>query len=60
MNATIQRHPITARVFSDLGVDICCGGGATLYAAARDAGVERDALLAALNHALADDGAEAA
>ncbi|MHB1223131.1 MAG: DUF542 domain-containing protein [Gemmatimonadaceae bacterium] len=56
VNATIQRHPVTAHVFGDLGVDICCGGGATLYAAARDAGVERDALLAALHLAVADDG----
>jgi iron-sulfur cluster repair protein YtfE (RIC family) len=56
VNATIKRHPITAHVFRELGVDSCCGGGATLYAAARDAGVEREALLAALNLALTDGG----
>lgn len=59
VNDTIRRHPVTARVFQAFGVDSCCGGGATLDAAARDAGVEPASLLGALLLTIAD-GVEAA
>lgn len=59
VNQTIQRHPTTARVFNSFGVDSCCGGGATLDAAARDAGVSPEELLRELRLVVAgeDDGA---
>lgn len=55
VNETIQRHPVTARVFNAYGVDSCCGGGATLDAAARDSGVDPDTLVDALRLSLTGD-----
>lgn len=55
VNETIRCCPATARVFNDSGVDSCCGGGATLDAAARDAGVEAGVLLEAIHRVVAGD-----
>ena len=45
----VVRHcPETLTVFRELGVDTCCGGGATLLSVARDAHLQPDALIHAL------------
>ena len=48
VDETLARHPATATVFNAFGVDTCCGGGASLADAARDADVPLDDLLGAL------------
>lgn len=37
---TIARYPATGAVFTSYGIDTCCGGGASVEQAARDAAVE--------------------
>lgn len=48
VNETIRRYPEAVAVFNEMGVDACCGGAATLAAAAEDAGVTWEALRSAL------------
>lgn len=43
-----NRHPETMEVFNRFGMDICCGGGATLSEAAERDGVPLRALSDAL------------
>jgi hypothetical protein len=46
-----ERHPGTAPVLADLGVDLCCGGGKPLDVVARAHGLEPAALLTSLQRA---------
>lgn len=48
VNAVLARWPSTVAPLNALGIDCCCGGGASLRAAAAEAGVPLDVLLAAL------------
>ena len=53
----VLRHfPTTILVFNDLGIDTCCGGMATIEAAARGAAIASRDLIIALEAQLADDG----
>jgi len=53
VNETIQRHPASVAVFNELGIDACCGGGATLAEAAAREGISLPELLKALRQAAA-------
>jgi regulator of cell morphogenesis and NO signaling len=53
VNDTIQRFPESLAVFKELGIDTCCGGGATLAEAAARKGVPLPELLKALRQAAA-------
>ncbi len=57
VNETLLRHPRAAAVFATGGVDSCCGGGASLEEAARDADVPLDDLLVALDSVARAGGA---
>ena len=46
----VARRPAAARVFERFGIDYCCGGKRTLEDAARRAGTDYRAVLAALAH----------
>ena len=60
VNDTLLRIPAAVETFNAFGIDACCGGAASLAAAARDAGVPLAALLLALEHvARRDAGAVA-
>ena len=48
VNELLRRHPTTSRVLNSYGVDTCCGGATSLTDAAREAGLDLTALLAAL------------
>lgn len=48
INEVIGMFPETVKVFSAFEMDSCCGGDDTLQAAAAEADVDRDALMAAL------------
>lgn len=51
VSAVHARHPMTASVFAERGLDTCCGGGHTLEVAAAAHGVDLKHLLAALQGA---------
>ena len=51
----LVRHPSTAAVFDDFGVDARRGGARTIRDAAREDGADCCALLAALELSLADE-----
>ena len=53
VNETIRRWPAAIAVLNAIGVDTCCGGAASLDAAAAEAGVSTSDLLDALAHAIA-------
>ncbi len=52
VNDMITRHPETASVFNAYGIDTCCGGGAAVQDAARDAKVDPTRLCADLDAAI--------
>lgn len=52
VNETLRRWPAAVAPLSAFGVDTCCGGAASLEAAARDAGVPVAELLAAVATAI--------
>lgn len=54
VNEILVQHPTAVSVFNAFGIDACCGGDATLEAAARRDGANIDALLAALDALLAE------
>ena len=54
----LRYYPTTVLVFNDLGIDTCCGGMATIEAAARDAAVTPAALIASLESSLKQDTAD--
>lgn len=51
VDEVIARHPSTIHVLNALGIDTCCGGGASLEEAAKLARVKPEALLASIEHA---------
>lgn len=53
VNETLQRYPETLSVFNSFGIDTCCGGAAAVEDAARRDGADAQALLDALNEAVA-------
>lgn len=55
VNEIIARHPKTMPVFNELGVDTCCGGGASIDEAARRDGLDAESILTALQKALETD-----
>jgi regulator of cell morphogenesis and NO signaling len=52
VNETIRRWPASVVALNAFGVDACCGGAATLRAAAADADVPLDDLLAGIRAAV--------
>ncbi len=48
----LEAHPETEAVFARFGIHTCCGGGADIASAAERDGVDREALVAALQEAL--------
>jgi regulator of cell morphogenesis and NO signaling len=52
VNEILQRYPDTVGVFNTLGIDSCCGGGASLFEAAYRDGVDPEALLHELRRAV--------
>lgn len=56
VNELLLRHPETARVLNERGVDTCCGGGDSLAEAARAGDGDLDALLGALAAAVRERG----
>jgi regulator of cell morphogenesis and NO signaling len=52
VNAVLVEFPATLRVFNQFGVDTCCGSSLSVTQAARAAGVDAEALCAALHEAL--------
>ena len=52
VNDVICRFPDAIPVFNELGIDSCCGGAASLEVAAREAGIEAEVLLVALDDAI--------
>ncbi|MDF1501376.1 hypothetical protein [Roseisolibacter sp. H3M3-2] len=59
VNETLRRWPSSVAPLNALGVDTCCGGAATLAAAAADVGVPLPELLAAVAAAAAGGGRDA-
>ena len=55
VNDVIRHFPMTILVFNDLGIDSCCGGMATLEAAARESSVAPHDLLAAIKATLVQE-----
>ncbi|OGL39232.1 MAG: hypothetical protein A3C43_07810 [Candidatus Schekmanbacteria bacterium RIFCSPHIGHO2_02_FULL_38_11] len=49
INDVIKKYPKTVRIFNELKVDACCGGGNSIEKTARADGVDVDTLLKALN-----------
>jgi regulator of cell morphogenesis and NO signaling len=56
INEVIKKHPQTIKVFNDYKVDSCCGGGAPIETTAKRDGVDVEALVRALNEAVAAKG----
>ena len=48
VNDVVARDPETLGIFKAFGIDACCGGAKTVEEAARRHGIDRNALLAAL------------
>lgn len=48
VNELVRRYPTALPALSALGIDSCCGGAKTLYAAAQSAGVAVDTLIATI------------
>ena len=57
VNDVLRRWPAAIAPLNALGIDTCCGGAASLEAAAADAGVPLAELLAAVARAASDGGA---
>lgn len=53
VNEVIAKYPETMPVLNAFGIDTCCGGDESLAAAANEAGLEADRLVAALHRAIA-------
>ena len=52
INEIIARYPQTMLVFNELGMDTCCGGGASVEEAATRDGLDADSVITALNNAI--------
>jgi regulator of cell morphogenesis and NO signaling len=53
VNEIVAQYPETIAVFNRFGIDSCCGGGVPVPDAARRDGADVDALLVALQEAIA-------
>lgn len=51
VNDAIRLYPETVGVFTDFGIDSCCGGAATIEEAAKRDGADLDSMLRMLNEA---------
>ena len=51
VNETLRIFPATVAVFNDFGIDACCGGAATIAAAAQRDGADLVRLVEALRRA---------
>ena len=51
VNDTIKLYPVTIGVFTDFGIDSCCGGAASIGEAAKRDNADLGALIEALNKA---------
>ena len=56
VNEVIRTHPATVAVFNRFGIDACCGGAAPIGEAAVRDGADPNALVAALNEVLREEG----
>jgi iron-sulfur cluster repair protein YtfE (RIC family) len=54
VNETIRRYPATVEIFNRYGIDACCGGAATVAAAAHRDGADVDSLVAELRYVVAE------
>ncbi len=52
VNQIIKLYPGSIGVFNKFNIDSCCGGSETLEKAAKNAGVDIDVLLNAINEAI--------
>lgn len=52
VNALVREHPQTVEVFSRFGIDACCGGSASVRAAAERDGADLATLLLSLREAI--------
>jgi regulator of cell morphogenesis and NO signaling len=57
VNLTLKQYPQTTSVFNQFGIDSCCGGATSISEAAARDGADPQALLDALNLAIADNPA---
>lgn len=53
VNDCIKAYPKTIGVFTRFSIDSCCGGAVSIEAAAKRDGADLDAMLAALDEAVA-------
>jgi regulator of cell morphogenesis and NO signaling len=49
VNEILVKYPETVSVFNEFGIDACCGGAASIEAAARRDGADVDRLVRALD-----------
>ncbi|MBM3998966.1 MAG: iron-sulfur cluster repair di-iron protein [Planctomycetes bacterium] len=54
----VARNPGLSRVFEELRIDFCCGGGRTVEAVCAERGLDVDAVVARLRDASAERGAD--
>lgn len=52
VNQLIRSHPATVEVFNRFGIDACCGGAATVGAAALRDGADPESLWSALHEVI--------
>ena len=57
VNVTLKQYPETTGVFNQYGIDSCCGGSTSITEAATRDGADPQALLDALNLAIAGNAA---
>ena len=57
VNEVLRRWPAAVAALNAFGIDTCCGGGAPLGEAADEAGVPLGEIVAAIEHAIAGEGA---
>ena len=55
VNEVLRRWPAAVTALNAFGIDTCCGGAAPLEAAAGEAGVALGEIVAAIEHAIADE-----
>lgn len=55
VNEILRRWPAAIPALNAAGIDTCCGGAASLEAAAHDAGVALDPLVAAIERVVVGD-----
>ena len=56
VHEAVRRFPPTMKVFNELGIDTCCGGGMRIRDAAKNEGLNPDEVLERARQVLATDG----